>query len=101
MGIRTVLDLKQSDPANMRSHFSVVMEKMAWEINSTSCIELEEMHQPKKQILSSRSFGIPVSDLANLEESVSLYINRAAKKTASATVLSWVGSRQHLHQSVQ
>lgn len=64
----------------MRSHFSVVMEKMAWEINSTSCIELEEMHQPKKQILSSRSFGIPVSDLANLEESVSLYINRAAEK---------------------
>lgn len=80
MGIRTVLDLKQSDPAQMRSHFSVVMEKTIREINSTSCIELEEMHLPKKQILSSRSFGIPVSDLASLEESVSLYISRAAEK---------------------
>ena len=80
MGIRTVLDLKQSDPARMRSHFSVVMEKMIREINGTSCIELEEMHQPKKQILSSRSFGIPVSDLPSLEESVSLYVSRAAEK---------------------
>ena len=80
MGIRTVLDLKQSDPAHMRSHFSVVMEKMIREINGTSCIELEEMHQPKKQILSSRSFGIPVSDLPSLEESVSLYVSRAAEK---------------------
>lgn len=80
MGIRTVLDLKQSDPAQMRSHFSVVMEKTIREINGTSCIELEEMHLPKKQILSSRSFGIPVSDLPSLEESVSLYVSRAAEK---------------------
>jgi len=35
----------------------------------------------KKEIVSSsRSFGIPVSDLASLEESASLYISRAAEK---------------------
>ncbi len=45
-----------------------------------TCIELEEINPPKKQIVSSRSFGIPVSDLASLEESVSLYIRRAAEK---------------------
>lgn len=80
MGIKTVLDLKRSDPACMRAYFSVVMEKTIREINGTSCIELEEIQLAKKQILSSRSFGIPVSDLASLEESVSLYISRAAEK---------------------
>lgn len=80
IGIRTVLDLKRSDPAQLRARFSVVMEKMIREINGTACIELEEINPPKKQILSSRSFGIPVADLPSLEESVSLYISRAAEK---------------------
>ncbi len=80
MDIKTVLDLKRASPSRMRSCFSVVMEKIILEINGTCCIELEEINLPKKQIISSRSFGIPVSDLASLEESVSLYISRAAEK---------------------
>ena len=80
IGIKTVLDLKTASPSQLRAHFSVVMEKIIREINGTACIELEEINPPKKQIVSSRSFGIPVSDLASLEESVSLYISRAAEK---------------------
>ncbi|SEQ32290.1 DNA polymerase V [Nitrosomonas ureae] len=72
IGIRTVLDLKTASPSQLRARFSVVMEKIIREINGTACIELEEMNPPKKQIVSSRSFGIPVSDLASLEESVTL-----------------------------
>ncbi len=80
IGIKTVLDLKLADPSRMRSCFSVVMEKIVREINGTSCIELEETYPSRKQIVSSRSFGIPVSDLASLEQSISLYISRAAEK---------------------
>ncbi len=80
IGIKTVLDLKTASPSQLRARFSVVMEKTIREINGTACIELEEINPPKKQIVSSRSFGIPVSDLASLEESVSLYISRAAEK---------------------
>ncbi|MER0172041.1 MAG: Y-family DNA polymerase [Nitrosomonas sp.] len=80
IGIKTVLDLKTASPSQLRARFSVVMEKIIREINGTACIELEEINPPKKQIVSSRSFGIPVSDLASLEESVSLYISRAAEK---------------------
>ena len=80
IGIKTVLDLKTASPSQMRIRFSVVMEKIIREINGTACIELEEINPPKKQIVSSRSFGIPVSDLASLEESVTLYISRAAEK---------------------
>lgn len=68
MGINTVLDLKTASLSRMRTCFSVVMEKIVCELNGVPCIELEEIHPPKKQIISSRSFGMPVSDLASLEE---------------------------------
>jgi DNA polymerase V len=80
MGINTVLDLKTASLSRMRTCFSVVMEKIVCELNGVPCIELEEIHPPKKQIISSRSFGIPASDLASLEESVSLHASRAAEK---------------------
>ncbi|PXX13678.1 DNA polymerase V [Nitrosomonas ureae] len=80
IGIKTVLDLKTASPSQMRARFSVVMEKTIREINGTACIELEEINPSRKQIISSRSFGIPASDLASLEESVTLYISRAAEK---------------------
>lgn len=79
-GIRTVLDLKRASPAGMRSRFSVVMEKVIRELNGVPCIELEEIAPPRKQIVSSRSFGVAVSDLASLEEAVSLYVRRATEK---------------------
>ncbi|MBY0498292.1 MAG: Y-family DNA polymerase [Nitrosomonas sp.] len=78
--IHTVYDLKLSSPAIMRSKFSVVMEKIVRELNGTACIELEEVSQPKKEIVCSRSFGIKVTDLVSLEEAVSLYVSRAAEK---------------------
>ena len=42
--------------------------------------KLEEVSPPKKGIISSRSFGIKVTDLASQEESVLLYVARAAEK---------------------
>ncbi|WP_047533467.1 Y-family DNA polymerase [Methylotenera sp. N17] len=80
LGIHTVLDLKQADPEQLRQQFSVVMEKTVRELNGTVCIELEEIAPPKKQILSSRSFGRPVRDYQSLAESITLYMSRAAEK---------------------
>lgn len=80
MGIHTVLDLKQSDTATLRSQFSVVLEKTIRELNGTVCIDLEEAPPPKQQIMSSRSFGMPVTDLQSLQESITLYMSRAAEK---------------------
>ena len=80
MKIKSVLDLKRSSPSVMRDYFSVVMEKTVHELNGASCIELEEITPPKKQIISSRSFGIKVTDLASLEEAISFHISIAAEK---------------------
>jgi DNA polymerase V len=80
IGIRSVLDLKRSDPATLNARFSVLMEKTIRELNGVVCIELEEMAAPNKQIISSRSFGVPVTDLESLEQSVTLHVSRAAEK---------------------
>ena len=80
MGINTVLDLKQADSERLRQQFSVVMQKTIQELNGTICIEMEDVAPAKKQIVSSRSFGVSVYDLASLSESISLYMTRAAEK---------------------
>ena len=80
IGIRSVLDLKQANTERLRQQFGVVMEKTIRELNGTVCIEMEEIAPAKKQILSSRSFGIPVRDYTSLSESITLYMSRAAEK---------------------
>lgn len=80
MGIVSALDLKRANPETLRQRFSVVMEKTIRELNGTVCIALEDMPSPRQQILSSRSFGTPVEDLASLSESITLYMSRAASK---------------------
>ena len=80
LGIENVLQLQQADPEQLRQQFSVVMEKTVRELNGTVCIEMEEIAPPKKQILSSRSFGHPVRDYQSLAESITLYMSRASEK---------------------
>ena len=80
LGFKTVLDLKRANPERLRQQFSVVMEKTIRELNGTVCIELEEVSPPKKQIISSRSFGHPVNDHNSLAESITLYVSRASEK---------------------
>lgn len=80
LGIENVLQLQQAEPEQLRQQFSVVMEKTIRELNGTVCIEMEQMAPPKKQILSSRSFGHPVRDYQSLAESITLYMSRAAEK---------------------
>jgi len=80
LGYQSALNLKQASPEALRQQFSVVMEKTIRELNGTVCIELEEISPPKKQILSSRSFGHPVRDYNSLAESITLYMSRAAEK---------------------
>ena len=70
LGIKTVYDMKLASPSDMRTRFSLVMEKMIRELNGTSCIDLEEITPPKKEIVCSRSFGIKVTALSDLEEAV-------------------------------
>lgn len=83
MGIETVLQLKQADPALIRRRFNVVMERTVAELNGRSCLDLEQIANRKEQILCSRSFGRPVTKLPELREAVLSYIVRAAERMRS------------------
>ncbi len=79
LNIQTALELRHANLKMIRTHFSVVMERTVEELRGISCIPLETI-QPRKQIMSSRSFGKLVTDLNELEEALSHYAARACVK---------------------
>lgn len=83
MGIHTVLDLKCAPAKCIRTEFGVVTERTAAELNGECCLELEDVTSPRQQIICSRSFGSPVSNLPDLEQAVIAYVSRAAEKLRS------------------
>ncbi len=83
MGINSVLELKYSPAKRVRAEFGVVMERIVAELNSEVCLELDEITPPHQQIICSRSFGVAVTLLADLEQAVIAYTTRAAEKLRS------------------
>jgi len=80
LGIQTVEALKRADPEYIRQQFSIVVERTVKELNGIPCIELEEAGTARQQIMVSRSFGSPVTNLEDLSESVAYYASTAAAK---------------------
>lgn len=79
-GIRTAADLAQADRSILRRRYSLVLAKTAQELCGEPAFGWEDAPPPKQQIMSTRSFGRPVRDLAGLEQAVSLFTSRAAEK---------------------
>jgi DNA polymerase V len=79
LGIHTTLDLKTAPAKRIREHFNVVVERIVDELNGTPCLQLESP-EPRKQIVSSRSFGRAVTGEWELREAVISYVSSAAEK---------------------
>ena len=79
-GLTSALDVARMDPAMARRRWSVVMEKTVLELRGTACMAFEEVPPAKKEIASTRSFGEPITELADLIEAVSEFASRAAEK---------------------
>ncbi|SFO21792.1 DNA polymerase V [Nitrosospira briensis] len=79
-GIWTVKDLRDAPLTWLRSRFGVVMERTGNELHGISCLDLEKIAPPKKQIVSCRSFGQAVHALPDLSEAVASHASHAAEK---------------------
>jgi DNA polymerase V len=79
-GIMTVQDLVRLDPATVRRHWSVVLERTVLELQGTSCISLEDAPPAKQEIACTRSFGHPITELRDVSEAVTEFASRAAEK---------------------
>ncbi len=79
-GLKTVLDVVRMDPATVRRRWSVVLERTVRELQGQPCIAFEDTPPDKKEIASTRSFGMPITELRHLVEAVSEFTARAALK---------------------
>ncbi|MDO8946174.1 MAG: Y-family DNA polymerase [Desulfocapsaceae bacterium] len=78
--IYTALDLKRADETWVRKTLTVVGARTVMELNGISCISLENAPPCPKSIITSRSFGHPVTDLDNLKGAVITYVSIAGEK---------------------
>ena len=80
MGITTARQLRNTDPSQMCSLFGIVMERLVSELQEIPCLELTELRPPRKQILSSRSFGRLVDELDVLENAVAYHASYVSEQ---------------------
>lgn len=80
IGIKTVLDLADTDIRFIRKHFNVVLERTVRELRGEPCFEFEEFAPVKQEILCSRSFGERVTEYDAMRQAISSYASRAAEK---------------------
>ncbi len=81
-GITNALELKQQINRRewVRNRLNVTGLRTVMELNGDPCLEVENISEPRKGIMTSRSFGEAVTDLKDLNEAVAQFISIAAEK---------------------
>lgn len=87
LGIHTVLDLRDAEPEWIRQHSTVVLQRTVEELRGRSCLPLELVPAPRKQMVVSRSFGQAVSAQREVTEAVITFASRAAEKLREEQML--------------
>ncbi|MGD9781347.1 MAG: Y-family DNA polymerase [Kiritimatiellia bacterium] len=80
LGIGTARALAEADPRVLRQTGGVVLERVGRELAGVSCLPLELVPPPRKQILVSRSFGERLARLEDLQGAVAAFAARAGEK---------------------
>ncbi len=80
MGIDTAWQLREADPKRIRRAFSVVLERIVWELRGRPAIALDDMAAPRQRILVSRSFGRLTGAFHDLEAALRQHGARSAEK---------------------
>lgn len=79
-GIYNARQLVLSPDKWIQRKMTIVGLRTVLELRGCSCIDLEKDIDPKKEIVSSKSFGIPVTSLSDLQEAAASYCIRAVEK---------------------
>lgn len=80
LSIITAWDLREANLKTIRKHFSVVLERTVLELQGTPCIDIGDLETPKKNIMTSRSFGKLTGDLFDVQEAIRVHASRGAEK---------------------
>ncbi len=81
-GIYTTRQFRDCDERWVEKELAmgIVGVRMVYELRGIPCLPLELCPPPKKEIVSSRSFGRPIESLEEMREATASYVSRAAEK---------------------
>lgn len=79
-GIYNAKQLQAAPEKWIKKHLTIMGLRTVRELRGIPCFPLEEVPPAKKGIISSRSFGQPVTELEELREAIASYTARAGEK---------------------
>jgi DNA polymerase V len=79
-GITTAYDLREAPDRWIKKHMGVVGLRIVGELRGISCLPLVQCPPSQKSLMVSRSFGRPITTLAEMREAVATYTSSAAAK---------------------
>jgi len=79
-GILNAKQLRDAPDRWVKKQLTIMGLRTVRELRGIPCFPLEEIPPPRKGIVSSRSFGQPVTELGELREAVASYAARAGEK---------------------
>lgn len=80
MGIETALDFSTMDAGLVRRTFGVALERTLRELNGISCFPVDSAHNPKRQILRSRSFAASTDAKSAVVSAVASHMTEVARQ---------------------
>ncbi|MBD2176711.1 Y-family DNA polymerase [Pseudanabaena sp. FACHB-1998] len=79
-GIATAANLRDAPEALIKQIMGIVGVRIMYELRGLSCLPLEAIAPSQKHMICSRSFGQPITTMAQMHESISHHAARAAAK---------------------
>lgn len=80
VGIVTVSQLVACDDEWIKKALTISGLKTVRELRGIPCISFEDVRKAKQSIISSKSFGRPVTEIEKMKEAVAAFTTRAAEK---------------------
>jgi DNA polymerase V len=79
-GITTAAQLRDAQEPLIKQIMGIVGVRIMYELRGLSCLPLEAIAPPQKNMVCSRSFGQPVTTMAQMHEAIAHHAARAAAK---------------------
>lgn len=79
-GIGTAYQLAEAERDWLQRRFGLVTARIADELRGVSCLALESVLEPRRSVMSTRSFGRKVTALTELQEAAAMHAGRVAER---------------------
>ncbi|MBO4318092.1 MAG: Y-family DNA polymerase [Mailhella sp.] len=86
-GIDTALKLKRMPESWVRRHMTVVGWRTVLELNGIPAVMMDEAPAPRKTLMTTRSFGVKITEKKAMDEAVATFTARAAERLRKEKLL--------------